>query len=105
MVLVVGIKGGVNGTLVLLKSFESMHKRFIGNCLSENFIFSEISCVIMNKKSYMYDVKWDRVGDVLAPHIFKMMVSVVSFVFICYDTYSNPLSFHKNNLSYKRIFH
>ena len=54
----VGTAGDVNIPVVLLASVKSIHKRFIGDFLSDNFGLPEASRVVLNKNSYADDVTW-----------------------------------------------
>ena len=55
-----------------------------------------------HKKTNMNDVTWSKVLEVLSPYIRKITVSVVAFVFICYNKFQPYPPFHPptNNLQF-----
>ena len=63
--------------------YQEFLKAFIrgsfGFFLSDNYIFLEISCRIINKNSYIYVVTWYKVVEMLDPNICKIRLGVVNF--------------------------
>ena len=70
-VLWVGSAAGVNGPVIFLLKGGNMHSKLRVNKLVTRNGFTEGSCVIPNKSSYMYDETWAKVVKVLAPGIIK----------------------------------
>ena len=99
--------GGVIGPFVFLESGNSIHKILVGNYLSDNYRLTNISCIIINKNSYMDGVTWDKVVEVLAPQISKMLVSVVSllFIFMINVKTLSPDLHQQKHFSLSRIYH
>ena len=75
----VGTICGINGPVVFMVISKSMHKRFIGDSLTDNYILHEGYCMIINANYYMDDATCSKSVEVLAPHIFKMSVRVVGY--------------------------
>ena len=59
---------------------KKVHPRLRGKNLATRYGFTEVSCVIPNKASYMDDETWEKVLKVVAPGIRKMRVSNVACV-------------------------
>ena len=81
IVLRVGNSAGVNGPWMFLAKGGNVHPRLRGANLMTRYIFSEGSCVIPNKESYMDGDTWSKVVKVVSPGIIKMKVINVASVY------------------------
>ena len=68
-VLWVGIAAGVNGPVIFLSKVLLVHPSIRGTNLGIQYIFTELSCVIPNKLSYMNEENWEKVVKFVAPYI------------------------------------
>ena len=82
----------MNGPVIFLAKGTKAHPSIRGTNLVTTYIFSEGSCVIPNKVSYMDDETWAKVVKVVSPRIRKIKAS--NFACVLPNLFSLYITLH-----------